>query len=193
MRKLIFFFILSFCICQFGVAQEAGHPVPSEHAEEAPHEEGPMATVFRWANFIVLFGGLGYLLRKPAKEFFEGRKKEISEGLNRAQHAQEEAQARMDEIERRLSRLSSEMADLRSQAEKESSSERERIVAEARLEVDRIVDQSRQEIERVVRSVERDIKSRLADRVIDRASEHLRTEMTQDDHKRVVVRFIKNL
>ena len=39
----------------------------------------------------------------------------------------------------------------------------------------------------------REIKEQLADQVIDRASQSLRTQMTQDDHKRVVVRFIKNL
>jgi F-type H+-transporting ATPase subunit b len=160
---------------------------------EPTHEESASAVVFRWINFAILFGGLGYLLRKPAKEFFETRRREISEGLNRARNAQDEAQKRMDQIERRLAALSTEMSSLRKQAEKESADEHERIVADARKEVDRIVEQSRQEIERIARGVERDIKEHLADQVIERASRTLQTQMTQDDHKRVVVRFIKNL
>ncbi len=192
MKKLLLLLMLSLVLSVPALAQE--HAAQgSEKAGELPHEESSAAVVFRWVNFLILFGGLGYLLKKPATEFFETRRRDISEGLNRAKTAQAEAQARMDEIEQRLGKLSTEMASLRVQAEKDSAVERERIVADAKGEVGRIVEQSRQEIERVARSIERDIKENLADKVIDRAGQTLRTEMTQDDHKRVVVRFIKNL
>ena len=178
------------------LAQTEGAAQPqSERAESASaeHEESPWASVFRWANFLVLFGGLGYLLRKPAREFFEGRRKDIASGLQRAQEAQAGAQARMDGIEQRLSRLSTEVAALRSEAEKESLTERDAIVSEAKREVDRVIEQSRREIERVTRSAEREIKESIADMVVNRAGNALRTEMTEDDQKRVVVRFIKKL
>jgi F-type H+-transporting ATPase subunit b len=99
----------------------------------------------------------------------------------------------MDEIERRLAHLTADMAALRSEAEKEALVEREKILAEARREVERVIEQSRQEIDRVARTVEREIKEKIADLVIDRASNTLRSEMTQDDQKRVIVRFIKKL
>jgi F-type H+-transporting ATPase subunit b len=178
------------------LAQTEGAAQPqSERAEgaSAEHEESPWASVFRWANFLVLFGGLGYVLRKPAREFFEARRRDIASGLQRAQEAQAGAQARMAEIEQRLSRLSTEVAALRSDAEKESLTERDAIVSEAKREVDRVIEQSRQEIERVARSAEREIKESIADMVVNRAGNALRTEMTEDDQKRVVVRFIKKL
>ena len=177
-------------------AQTEGAAQPqSERGERASaeHEESPWQSVFRWANFLVLFGGLGYLLRKPAREFFEGRRKDIASGLQRAQEAQAGGEARMDEIEQRLSRLSTEVAALQSEAEKESLTERDAIVSEAKREVDRVIEQSRKEIERVARSAEREIKESIADMVVNRAGNALRTEMTEDDQKRVVVRFIKKL
>ena len=165
-----------------------------EHADgEAAHEESPWAVVFRWANFIILFGALGYLLRQPMLEFFETRRKEIGSGLQRAQESQALAQARMAEIEQRLARLSADVAALKTEAEKESHADREKILTEAKREVDRVIEQSRQEIERVARSVEREIKENVADMVVDRAQNTLRTDMTQDDQKRVIVRFIKKL
>ena len=190
MKKLLFVLLLSLSFACVVRAQEPAAHV--EHAEaEAP--ESALSTVFRWANFAILCGGLGYLLRKPLREFLDGRRQEIADGLNRASRAQKDASDRMDEIEAKLGRLSADMAALRSDAEGESRQEHERLIAEARAEVDRVVEQAKQEIERVGRGVEREIKELVAEKVIDRASKTLRSEMTQDDHKRVVVRFIKNL
>jgi F-type H+-transporting ATPase subunit b len=197
MNKPILFFLVALFLMGLpvaaqehveGEAAEAG----AEHAAAEEHES-PLAVAFRWVNFAILFGGLGYLLRKPAREFFEGRRNEISSGLQRASQAQETAEARMSEIEKRLSRLSSDITALRGEAEKESAVERAKVIEEAKREVERVVEQSRQEIQRIARTAEREIKEGLADVVIDRASKALRTEMTEDDQKRVIVRFIKKL
>ena len=192
MKKLLILLLLSVLISAVAPFLAAQEP---EHAEgaAAEHQESPLQTVFRWANALVLFGGLGYLLRKPARAFFEARRQEITSGLKRAQETEVRAKARMSEIEQRLSRLSEEVAGLRAEAEKESVVEHDKILAEARREIDRVVEQSRQEIERVARSVERDIKENIAELVVNRAENTLRTEMTEDDEKRVILRFIKKL
>jgi len=161
--------------------------------KENEAEESAIHVVARWANFAILFGGLAFVLRKPMRDFFHTRRADIASGLQRAQDAHATAQARMDEIEQRLASLSADVAALRTEAEREALVERERILNEAKREVGRVVDQSRQEIERIARTVEKQIKETVADQVIDRASTALRTEMTQDDQKRVIVRFIKNL
>jgi len=172
--------------------------VPVVHAQEGEghsksgeeHEENPL---WKWVNLLVLVGAVGYLLRKPAREFFETRKKDITSGLERARTAQEESSRRMNEIEKRLSQLSQEIASLRTQADTESAREREAILTDAKRDVERLVDQSRQEIDRIARGIERDIKGKIADAVIDRAGQKLETQMTEDDQKRVVVRFLNKV
>jgi F-type H+-transporting ATPase subunit b len=170
-------------------AQEAGEHSQTEEAKE----ESPIKTAWKWVNLLILLGGIGYLLKKPALEFFETRKKEITSGLERAKTAQEESGRRMNEIERRLGRLSEEIASLRTQADAESAKEREKILADARRDMERLVDQSRQEVDRIARGIERDIKTKIADAVIDRAGHTLETQMTEDDQKRVVVRFMSKV
>ena len=150
-------------------------------------------TAWKWVNLLLLLGGVGYLLKKPAREFFETRKKEISTGLERAQTAQQESGRRMNEIEKRLSRMSEEIVSLRTQADAESAKERENILADAKRDMERLVEQSRQEIDRIGRGIERDIKGKIADAVIDRAGRALETQMTEDDQKRVVVRFLNKV
>ncbi len=160
---------------------------------EEQHQESSWATAFKWGNAVLLFGGLAFLLGKPAAQFFENRKNQITSGLERAREAQTGANARMDEIEQRLATLSADVAALRSQAARETAAARGKILAEAKREVDRVVDRSRQEIERVARTIEREIKEKIADSVVERAGKTLHTQMTEDDQKRVVVRFIKKL
>jgi F-type H+-transporting ATPase subunit b len=189
MKKLLTVVVLSVMICGTACMASA-----QENAETTPQrEQSPFQVVSRWANFIILFGGLAFLLKKPMGEFFRARRTDITGGLKRAEDAQTSAQTRMDEIERRLAHLSSEIAALRAETQKESLADRERVLADAKREVERVIEQSQQEIERVARTVEREIKEHVADLVIDRASNTLRTEMTQDDQKRIVVRFIEKL
>jgi F-type H+-transporting ATPase subunit b len=160
---------------------------------EKTSEEGPKEIAWKWVNLLILLGGVGYLLRKPAGDFFESRKKEITSGLERARTAQEESARRMSDIEKRLGRLSEEIASLRTQADAESLRERENILTEAKRDVERLVSQSRQEIDRIARGIERDIKEKIADAVIDKAGRTLETQMTEDDQKRVVVRFLSKV
>jgi len=188
MKRILVLLLFSVWISGTGAyAQEKS----GEAAEQK--EESPLSTVFKWGNALILFGGLIYLLRKPAGEFFDNRRKQISSGLERAKEAQTSANARMDEIEQRLASMSADIAALRAEAERESAAEREKILGEAKRDVDRVVEQSRQEIERVARSIEREIKEKVADSVVKRAGNTLQTQMTEDDQKRVVVRFIKKL
>ncbi|HLQ76285.1 MAG TPA: ATP synthase F0 subunit B [Terriglobia bacterium] len=188
------FLTLLIMLCLAAVAPLARAQENPEKAEsDKTKEEGPAQVAFKWTNLLILFGGLVYLLRKPAREFFATRKSEITSGLERAQVAHDESTRRMREIEQRLSRLSSEIESLRKQADAESAQEREKILVEAKRDVERLVEQSRREIDRIARGIERNIKEKLADAVIERATRTLETQMTEDDQKRVVVRFLKKV
>src|SRR5262245_47214579 len=191
MKKLLHLTLLAVLLAGpalFGQQAEGEHA--SETAQE--HAEGPLSVVFKWVNLAVLLGVLGYVLKKPAKEFFDSRKADIATGLERAARAQQESAERMNEIEQRLGQLSKEIASLRVSAEEDAQTEKKKIVTEAQREVDRVLEQSRQEMERIAHGIERDIKESVADAVIERASQKLQTRMTPNDQKRVVVRFIKN-
>lgn len=169
------------------LAQEVGEPgVEEEHAS-------PLDVVFRWVNFIILFGGLGYLLRQPAAEFFETRRATILGGLERARAAQADADKRMSGIEGRLANLSEDLASIRSEAEASARSERDRIVADAKLEVDRALEQSREEVERMVRGLELEIRGHIADLVLVRAEQELRNRIDDQARGRLLGRALQEL
>ncbi len=167
----------------------------ASEAEAAAEEEhgGVLDVVLRWLNVLVLFGGLGYLLRKPTAEFFEARRHAIQDGLGRARRAQEESDRKLAEIEARLTQLSAEAVQIQEDARASAETERARIVADGKLEVDRAMEQSRAEIERVARGFEQEIRAHLADLVIDGATARLRTQISEDAQKRIVSRAIAEI
>src|ERR1700747_809575 len=102
MKKLLTVLVLSVMVC--GAVCVANAQEKTEATEQ--HEQSPLQVVFKWANFLILFGGLAFLLKKPMGDFFRTRQNDITGGLKRAEDAQSSAQARMDESERTLAHLS---------------------------------------------------------------------------------------
>ncbi len=164
-----------------------------EEGEEAEEEGGPLAVALRWINFAILFGGLGYLLREPAAEFFEARRQAILGGLEKSRAAQQDAAERIAEVDRRLSRLSTELAGIGSEAEESARTERERIVADAKKEVARALERSQAEVDRLAGGMELEIRAHIADRVVQSAEEKLRSRLTEQDHGRMVRRAVDEL
>jgi hypothetical protein len=83
---------------------------------------------------------------------------------------------RLRTVEKRATAHEKEIAKLRAVAEERFQAESERIVKEVRLEVQRAIGESRRETD-----------------TAESSSHTLLTEMTQDDQKRIIVRFIENL
>lgn len=171
----------------------AGAAVQESHEEAEPHGESVWASVFRWVNVGVLVGGLILVLRRPLAEYFRQRSQEIRDGIQRAQIAEQESAARISEIEKKLGNLSSEIARLRREMDQEASSESERVLAEAKREVETILRQSQEELHRAALVAEKDLRERLAERVVLKAQQRLQATMTPDDLRRSVDRFIEGL
>ena len=65
--------------------------------------------IARFVNFIVFFGGLGYILKAPVVEFFRKRVEDIRTNLEKAETSQKEARDELDRIEDKMKRLDAEV------------------------------------------------------------------------------------
>lgn len=175
-------------------------PVPGVEASgggaaaEAGDDHGsPLSIVWKWGNFILLFGGLAYYLRRPLREFLQTRARGIEEGLASGKRAQEEAEAKMSAIETQLARLDEEIDGLKQQAARESEEERQRIIDSSRAEADRIVAMARREIEGLQRSARLELKAHVARLAVDLAEERLRKDLEPGQNQRIISRFVRSL
>jgi F-type H+-transporting ATPase subunit b len=149
--------------------------------------------VFKWANFIILFGGLGWYLRKPLLAFLDSRSGEIQEGLKQAREAKAKAAAQLAEVEARMSRLDAEVRALREEALQQAEEERLRILENAHAESRKILEMAQLEIEGLRKSARMELKRHVAELAVKLAEERLQTAIGPEENRRIVERFLQGL
>lgn len=134
--------------------------------------------VFRWLNFIVVFGGGGYFLAKKAPAFFRGRAETIVSAITEASRVKKEAERRRKEAETRLAGLEQEIAEMRATALRDAQADAERIRALAREEEKKIALAGDGEILAAERGARLELQASGAGLAIERAEAQLRKEIT---------------
>ncbi|MCX8160664.1 MAG: ATP synthase F0 subunit B [Candidatus Saccharicenans sp.] len=144
-------------------------------------------------NFVVLFGGLAYLLRRPLNEYLKGRVEQVAARLSQAEAMKEESLKKLEEARGRLENLASEIQALKDQAEKEAEREREAIRQEAEKEAERLRKLAREEIEGLVRLSIRELKTYAIDLSVSRAEKRIQEKLTPELHRKLIHRAIDRL
>src|SRR5262249_6443425 len=124
MRRLVLPLALAAGLC---FAQEHGEGKKEGHAGAAAEEEGGGLEIWKWANFLILAGGLGYLIGKTAGPFFANRSMNIRKDMEESLRQGQEAEAKAADVDRRLASLDNQIAALRSEGETEFKRTAERI------------------------------------------------------------------
>jgi len=163
--------------------------IPSVGAEE----HGDSSTLWKVANFVLLAGGLGYLIRKKGSAFFSARGRQIRESIEEAARLKAEAEARAAEIERRLANLGAEVAELRQNARRETAAEAERASARLRQEADKIHSRAEQEIASRARAARLELRAYAADLAAKLAEQQIRARMTPEVEGRLMHASIQSL
>jgi F-type H+-transporting ATPase subunit b len=168
-------------------------PATSAAASEGGDRWGVLLTVGRFFNLGVVIAVLVWVGRKPLQRFMADRSDTIRRQLAEAQGARREAEAKLQEIEGRMSRLDAEVAELAASADRDARAEHERLLAEAERDAEKIVTRARQEIEGLTRAAELALRREAAELSIRLAEERIRSDITDDDRKRLFSRFVGSL
>ena len=178
-------------------AQEHGtasQPAVAEQRHEVEgHGESPLSSLWKWLNFAVLFGGLGWYLRKPLGDFLKARAKGIEDGLVNAQEAKRTALLKSTEIQSRLAQLDKEIQQIKELAARDAEQERARILESARQEAQKILELASREIEGLKKSARLELKAYVAELAVKLAEERLRTSIGQEEDRRIIEKVIKSL
>jgi F-type H+-transporting ATPase subunit b len=178
-------------------AQEPAHEQPSvaahQGAEGEAHEESIWPLVGKIFNFVVLVGGLVYLLRKPFAEYLTRRGGELRSELSAAEALKAEATAKIAEIDARMKTLPAELEALGARGRADIVAEEQRIRELAATEKQRLLDQAAREIETRVRAAKRELVEHAADLTIDVARTKIQNEITDADRSRLVDRYLSQV
>jgi F-type H+-transporting ATPase subunit b len=154
------------------------------NAEEA-------ATAFTVTNFIVLAILVGWVMLKTLPKTFRNRSTAIQKHLVDARTATEEASARLNSVESRLSKLDDQIAAMRSQAEKDSALDEQRIKASVEDEKQKILKAAEQEIASATVQARKQIQQYAADLAIEQAARKL--VVTAETDRLLVQGFARRL
>src|SRR6266705_6782448 len=92
-------------------------------AEAGGDKWGILLTLGRFFNLALVVGIVGWLARKPLAEFFVTRTQSIHEQITEAEKVHRESEAKLAEIQSRMSHLDEELKALKELAEKEAQAE----------------------------------------------------------------------
>jgi F-type H+-transporting ATPase subunit b len=185
---LVLAFGLAFAFC--ALPQET-RPATANQQQEG--EQGDPWIWWKWANFLILAAGLGYLINKHAPPFFAQRAREIEESLLEAAKAKQDAEARAASIDKRLADLDREIEGLRQAARAETAAEGERLRRESEQHLQRIQQQTGQEIELMINGARHELRKYAALLALDLAEQRIHSRLTKDVQEELMDGFLQDL
>jgi F-type H+-transporting ATPase subunit b len=170
------------------------NPNPSANIEkEAAAEHSDPMLKWKWINFAMLAGVLGYMIGKTAPSFFKGRTASIQRAIHEATKLREQAEARARDMEQRLASLGQEIEKLRREAKEAMANEGERIRQETAHQIARVQQTAEQEIASHAKHVTQELKAYSAKLAVDLAEQRIRGQMSGDTQTELVNRFLHDL
>jgi len=189
-----------------GREAEAGKHAEGEGDEEAAFKfsaavraiarvTGLSLTTAYWAcvviNFAIIAAFVIFIMKSNVPTMLRNRTQEIQKGMEEARRASEDADRRLHDVEARLACLSSDIEDMRKQAESEAHAEEDRIRTSIDTEKHKILQAAEQEITQTANAVRRDLQKYAAELAVSFAEKGIRVDANSD--KALVEDFTEQL
>ena len=162
-------------------------------ADERTGPSAAMDLAGKAVNFLILFGGLAFVLRKPLSAMLSKRALDIRELLREAEASKTGSLEKLAATEERMAGLEAEVERIAANAEAQTIKLRERIALQAETESLRIRKLAEQEIDEQVRAGIRELRSYAADGATSLARERIRKRLTPDDQVVLIDKSIRRL
>jgi len=160
---------------------------------EAEKAAGTADFAGKVVNFLLLFGGLGFVLYKPVRAFLKSKTSEIRRSLEEAESSRKEAVGRYEATMRRVEGLSGEIARMKAEAEAQGNKEKARIAKQAEEEAARVLRLVRQEIDAHTQTGIREVRTFVAETATSLARERIRKNLVPEGHSLLVDKSIERL
>jgi len=165
-------------------------------AAEAGGEDSGASTgglIFRWLNFVLVFGGIGYLIAKHGGTFFRANAKAIAASITEASAAKAEANRELREVETKIARLDQEVAELREAARRDTAAETERLRVSGLVEMEKIGQAARGELVASERAAQQELREIAAAMAVERAGALVNSRMNGEIRARMFHAFLGEL
>ncbi len=185
MKRFVLILLLTLGAACILPAQESGQPKKEEKSEASD--------IWKWANFVILAAGLGYLINKHMPPMFRARTTEIQKDISEAQAVKNDAESRAAAVDARVQALGAEMERFRAQSKIEMQQESDRIRQETARQIARHDTQATQEIEAAGKTARRELKEYAAKLALELAEQRIRARVDDRTESALVDAFVADL
>lgn len=149
--------------------------------------------LWKWPNFLLLAGLLGYLIRKHGAPLLTSRSQQIRQSLEAGEKAKADADARVAAVQAKIANLDREIAEFRTASQADLEREAERIRREAEAEMSRIEQHTAAEIDTLGKHARLELRQYAAKLAIDLAEQKVRARMSPDVQATLLNNFAGDL
>jgi F-type H+-transporting ATPase subunit b len=144
-------------------------------------------------NFLVLFGLLGFLLRKPMKKHFAERAQQYQELVDRAEKARAEAEHSNRQIKERLAKLESSSQQNVAQARAEAEELKARLMTEAKSLSAKLEQEAQRATAVELERAKAELRRELLGKALEASEEKLKKGLGSSDQKNLQNEFAQKI
>jgi F-type H+-transporting ATPase subunit b len=170
----------------------AALPALAQEGEASP-VDSPAGWIFRWLNFAIVFGAIGYMAWKKGGPYFRAQAEEISRKIAEGARAREAAERQRQEVQAKLANIESEIAAMRADSKRDAEAEAQRLRSLAREEAQKIERAAQAEIVAAERAARMELKTLAARMAVERAEALVRKELTPKSEAALFQAFVQEL
>jgi F0F1-type ATP synthase membrane subunit b/b' len=168
-------------------------PAFAEEAAKTDPADTPVGIFFRWLNFLIVFGAIGFLIVKHGGAFFRSNAKEISASIVEAAAVKAEADRELAQAEAKVQNLDHDLAALREEAQRNWAAERERLKASTVAEIEKINQAAVAEMTASERAAQQELRHVAAAMSVERAAALVTSRMNPEIRSRMFQSFLDKL
>ncbi len=182
------------------VHEKAGH-------EAAAHGEGHagghehhglthgqvMNFVWHCLNFALLLVILVKFLKQPISDSLKGRQESIAKAFEELEAKKEEAAARFQEYENKLSGMDEEAKQILENFVAQGQKERDTIIEQAKAAAERIKAQAEFYVQQELAKAKVELQKEVADAAVKMAEELIRKNLTEQDQSRLISEYLERV
>ncbi len=164
-----------------------------EQGGDAAEAHGPgwvKTDTYRVLHFIVLAGGLFFLLRKPVANALAARTKGIEEQLNALESQKADAERQLAEYSQKFARLEQEAEEIMAEYVRQGEEAKARILKEAEASAEKLKVQAQKTIESEFQNAREALRSEVLDKALAQAEEIIKGQISAEDQEKLVDEYL---
>ena len=164
----------------------------AEHAAEGgAHGKGWVATdTYRLLHFIVLAGGLFFLLKKPLSQALGARVKGIEDQLSDLERQKAEAEKKLAEYNMKFAQLEKESESIMAEYVRQGEEAKIRILKEAESAAEKMKVQAQKNIESEIQRSKAQLQEEILDKALSQAEALIKEKINADDQEKLVDEYL---